>query len=73
MDFVDYEEVAISFSPGDIAIMKSILQSAGVTYHIQGEMFSTAYPYVQPVRVLVDSTQADDARILLTDFIKSHQ
>ncbi len=56
-----------TFVPQDIAIIESLLDDAGIDYHIEGEMALITYPMVTPASVMVRSDQADEARELLKD------
>ncbi len=70
MDYIDYEFLLSSYKPGDIAIMKSILECENINYFIQGELFSKAYAGgLQSVRFMVDESKIELARELLKDFI----
>ena len=66
-----------SIDPGRIALAKSILQSAGVTFAMSNERMQTlgASPFFMPagpmlagpVEIVVDRADADDARLLVQD------
>ena len=66
-EFVDFEEVLATFNPGDIAIIKSILNGEGLTYFFKGEQFSQVRPLVEPARLMVRKEQAQKARAILKD------
>jgi hypothetical protein len=57
----------VTFNPGDVAIVKSLLDSAGIEYFASGEGFCLARPLVEPVRFLVRADQVEEARELLQD------
>jgi hypothetical protein len=65
--FTDYKKILSTSNPGDIAFIKSILDSAGITYFFQGENFvHMAYP--MPARLMVKKDEVEKAKELLKDF-----
>ena len=77
-EFIDYKpaclllqeagrEVLSTFRPGDIAIIKSILDSEGITYFFQGENFTYIDPLIIPARLMVKKDQVETAREVLKD------
>ncbi len=40
-EYLEFEEILISLNPGDIAMIKSLLDSEGITYYFRGE---SSYP-----------------------------
>ncbi len=62
---VEYEEILRTFNQGDIALIKSILDDAGMEYYFQGEIFNLVDPLIQPARLRVRKEQAGEARELL--------
>ena len=66
--FVEYEEVLVTFNPGDRAILKSILEAEGIDYFLQGEHATTYAFQAIPVGLMVRKDQADTVRELLKDF-----
>ncbi len=62
---VEYEEVLRTFNQGDIALIKSILDGAGIQYFFHGEIFNLVDPLIQPARLRVRKDQAGEARELL--------
>ena len=65
-EFIDYKVVLSTLNPGDIAIIKSILDSGGITYFFQGENF-THWGWGIPSRLMVKEDQAEEAKELLKD------
>ena len=65
---VKFVEILVTFNSGDLAFIKSLLQSGNITYHIEGENFMQLRPLVQPASIKVDATQEEEAKELLKDF-----
>ncbi len=66
-EFIDYEEVLATYNPADIAILKSILESEGITYFFKGEHFTYMRPLADPARLMVRKDQIKDVKNLLSD------
>lgn len=66
-EFIEYEEVLSTFNPGDIAFIKSVLDSEEITYYFHGEHFNYVRPLVEPARLMVKSDQVETVRELLKD------
>jgi hypothetical protein len=66
-EFIDYKEVLATFNPGDIAIIKSILDGEGITYFFQGENFNYCRPLVIPARLMVKKDEVEKAKEVLKD------
>jgi hypothetical protein len=64
----DYKEVLSTFRPGDIAMIKSILDGENITYFFQGENFTYLDPFVVPARLMVKKDEVEKAKELLKDF-----
>ena len=62
---VEFEEILFTPSPGDMALIKSILDSEGIEYHLRGEFFSSAHRFVQPARLMVRTDQAEEVEEIL--------
>jgi hypothetical protein len=45
-EFVDYEQVLATYNPADIPLIKSILDTEGITYFFKGEYFTYMSPLV---------------------------
>ena len=65
--FIDYELVVETQSAGDLAIIKSILDSEGIIYFVQGEHVAQFIYHSVPMRVMVKKEKAEIARELLKD------
>ncbi len=60
--YLEFEEILISLSPTDVAMIKSLLDSEGITYYFRGE---SSYSYAPPTRLMVQKDRADEARKIL--------
>ena len=58
---VEFEEILISLSASDMAMINSLLDSEGIVYYFQGE---SSYSF-DPTRLMVRKDQADEAREIL--------
>lgn len=71
--YVDYEQVLSTFNLGYIALMKSILDSEGLTYFFKGE-HSLLIPHsIEPARLMVRTDEAQKAREMLQDLEPSSE
>jgi len=59
--------ILATYNQGDLAIIKSVLESAKITYFIKGEFFNILDPMIQPAVVMVRNDQARLAMELLKD------
>ena len=71
----DYKFIKIYSTPnhGEIAIIKSILDSQGISYYIKGENFGTLYGAasgLSSMDVMIIEDYSEDAKELLKEFIK---
>jgi hypothetical protein len=64
---VNFEEILETFNPGDVAIIKSILDDAGIPYFLEGENFANVYPLVEPARFIVPEKRVAEALNVLKD------
>jgi hypothetical protein len=62
LEYLEFEEILISLSPTDVAMIKSLLDSEGITYYFLGE---SSYSYAPPTRLMVQKDRADEAREIL--------
>lgn len=67
VEYVEYEEILRTFNPADVAVIKSILDGADITYFFKGENFLLVRPLVEPAALMVCADQAPRARELLED------
>ncbi len=66
-EFVDYKEILGTYNPADVAFLKSLLDSEGITYFFKGEHFMYVRPLADPVRLMVRTDQVAQATDLLQD------
>lgn len=66
-DFTDYEEVLSTHNAGDQALIKSLLDSEGITYFIQGEYVAPYLYHALPLRVMVKKEEVEKAKEILWD------
>lgn len=64
-----YEELLYTHDAGLIAIIKSILDNADITYIFQGDSCAYLHPTILPARLFVRKKDVQKARDLLKDFI----
>lgn len=66
-EFIDYTAVLATLNGGDIAIIKSVLDSVNITYFFQGENFNYWGRGVMPARLMVKKDQVEEAKEILKD------
>ena len=66
-DYIEYEEVMGTYNPGDVAIIKSLLDSENITYYFNAEHFMHVRPLVEPARLMVKKEEVEIAKALLKD------
>jgi len=64
-EYIEYTEILETFNPGDVAILKSILDEEDITYYFHGENFGRMGAMMEPSRLMVKTDEADDARELI--------
>lgn len=65
---IPYVRVLATYNSADLIVIKSLLEDAGLDYHIEGENFHyLGFPLVQSVKLHVRADQADTAQVLLAD------
>ena len=62
---MDLKELVVTSNIAEIALIKSLLDSEGISYLAQGEHFHAAHPIIEPVRFLVPQQDLERARPLL--------
>jgi hypothetical protein len=66
-EYVDFRPVLTTFNHGDIAFIKSLLDSEDINYYFQGENFHMSRFGVQPAVLMVHEKQVSEAEELLKD------
>jgi hypothetical protein len=66
--FLDLEEVLSTANPGEIALIKSLLEAENIPYLTQGENFSAIQVSI-PVRFMIPRDHIDRAREILENFL----
>ncbi len=64
-EFIDFKEVLTTYNPGDVAFIKSLLESEGIKYFFKGENFMYVRPLADPVRLMIRADQVEEAVELL--------
>jgi hypothetical protein len=67
-DFVQYQELLSTYNLADIALIESILDSEKIIYFMKNDEFNTLTFSPQPVTVMVNTDQLEEAKKLLEDF-----
>ena len=66
-EWVEFEEVLSTYNLADIALIKSLLEEAGMKYYFQNENFVHLSPLALPARLMVPKNQAPKTLELLKD------
>lgn len=66
---IEWEEVLFTHDQGYIAIIKSLLDEAGIIYYFQGDIVSVTRAWVDPARLYVKKDDVPRAKILLDNFV----
>jgi hypothetical protein len=70
--FVDYSEILATYNPADIAFLKSVLDSEGITYFFKGENFQHVRPWADPARLMDRTDQVEQVLELIKDLKLSY-
>jgi len=62
-----FEELLETRNQGELAVVKSILESEGIPCFVQGEHSSGALPFGVEVRIMVPAERLEEARDLIRD------
>ncbi|MFC2082858.1 putative signal transducing protein [Candidatus Bipolaricaulota bacterium] len=62
---MELKELVATSNLGDIALIKSLLDSEGIPYLAQGESFQSLRPLIEPVRFLIAESDMDRAQPLI--------
>ncbi|UCF71188.1 MAG: DUF2007 domain-containing protein [candidate division WOR-3 bacterium] len=60
-------DVYVTGNAGEIALIRSLLDDAGIDYHFSGERFSMLHSGVYPSRLFVREDQCEEALEILRD------
>jgi hypothetical protein len=60
-----FEELLETHNQGDVAVVKSLLESEGIPFFVQGEQFSILRPFAGAARVMVPKERLEEARELI--------
>ena len=63
-EFVDYEEIPAPLGPAGMSIIKSLLDSEGITYFIKGENYQISFA---TPKLMVQTDQVEIAKELIKD------
>lgn len=66
-EYEEFEELLSTYSPQDIAILKSLLESEGIKYFFQGEHTSHVLHLSIPIRLMVAKSQVKTAVEVIRD------
>lgn len=64
-ELLEFEEILFTPSSGDMAVIKSLLDSEGIIYYFRGEFFTSFHPLAQPARLMVRTDQAEGVKEIL--------
>ena len=64
-ELAEFEEILFTPSSGDMAVIKSLLDSEGIVYYFRGEFFSSVHPLAQPARLMVRTDRAEEVKEIL--------
>lgn len=64
---MEFKELIRTFNKGDIAFLKSLLESEQIEFYCHGEYFSLCHHMVEPVRIMVREDQLEKAQNLIKD------
>jgi len=65
----EYTQILSSLNQGDLALIKSVLDTAKADYYILGENFLSVDPLIQPAKIYVLNDQVKKVKDLLKDFV----
>jgi DNA-directed RNA polymerase subunit RPC12/RpoP len=61
----EFEEILFTPTPGNMAVIRSLLDSGGIEYYFRGELFDSFHPLTQPTRLMVRADQAKEVEEIL--------
>jgi len=66
-EYVEYEEILETYSPSDIAFIKSVLDAESITYFFKGEYIGCIQPMADRFKLMVGKDQAEEVKSFLAD------
>ncbi len=66
-EYPEYQEVLSTYSPSDVAFIKSLLDGEGITYFFQGESLAPYVYYALPMRLFVKEDEIETAAAIVKD------
>jgi len=67
-EYIKYKELLFTYNLADAAFLKSLFDANKIRYHIKGETFLQLRRLIQPVGILVDKEQFEEAKELIKPF-----
>lgn len=64
-EFIDYVELFGTYNSLDVALIKSILDSEGITYYFNPDNFMNVSPLTLPAKLMVKKDEAKKAKEIL--------
>ena len=65
LKLAEFEEILFTPNAGDMAVIKSLLDSEGIVYNFRGEFFTAVHPLAQPARLMVRTDQLEEVEEIL--------
>ena len=65
LELAEFAEILFTPSSGDMAVIKSLLDSEGIVYNFRGEFFTSVHPLAQPARLMVHTDQLEEVEEIL--------
>lgn len=65
-----YKKVYSTFNPGEIPLIKSILNDSEIEHFVTNEWSGGVYPHATGMDIMVDEQHAETAKELIDDFFK---
>ena len=66
-EYIAYEPMLSTHNGVDIDIINAVLESEGITYFFEGDIFNLVRPLVQPARLMVRKDQVQQAKEVLEE------
>ena len=65
LELAEFQEIVFTPGPGDMAVIKSLLDSEGIVCYFRGEFFSSMHPLAQPARLMIRTDQVEEVKEIL--------